>query len=109
MRPTLHKEAKRQSNMFWIAAGLLIAAVLIGGGGVAYGLHNAIVQWAALAALAVSFPAFLAFWTKAPIGFRLLCAASISLPLLHLLPMPPAIWQPLPGRELISPAQQKAG
>jgi O-antigen ligase len=69
---------------------------------VAYGLNNAIVQWAALAVLAASFSSSVAFCKEAPISFRLLCMASIALPLLQLVPLPSPVWQTLPGRELVT-------
>ena len=92
-----------------MAAGLFIIAVLLGGGGVAYGLNNAIVQWTALAALAAGFPAAAAFWNKAPISFRVLCAASVAVPLLQLVPLPTSVWRALPGRELVTHSLLAAG
>lgn len=102
MTPATNIRPIGAAKRFWIAAGLLIVAVLLGGGGVAYGLNNAIVQWAALAVLAASFSSSVAFCKEAPISFRLLCMASIALPLLQLVPLPSPVWQTLPGRELVT-------
>lgn len=109
MTPAENNWPAEEAKRFWMAAGLFIIAVLLGGGGVAYGLNNAIVQWAALAALAAGFPAAVAFWNKAPISFRVLCAASVAVPLLQLVPLPTSVWQALPGRELVTQSLLAAG
>lgn len=88
---------------------LLIVALLLGGGGVAYGLVNLAIQLAALLALALHRDAVFTFWRSAPLTLRLLCGGTIALPLLQLAPLPPAIWQGLPARELVSEALSAAG
>ncbi|ALE15478.1 Lipid A core-O-antigen ligase [Altererythrobacter epoxidivorans] len=84
----------------WQLAGLIVIAVLAGGGGVAYGFANLAVQLVAIVVLAFNTDAQREFWARAPQPIRLLVAASLALPLVQLLPLPPAIWQALPGREL---------
>ena len=92
-----------------MAAAILIAAILLGGGGVAYGINNALVQLLALIALAASFPSAIVFWNSAPIAFRILCVATLAYPLAQLLPLPPWIWQQLPARELVTQSLEAAG
>lgn len=82
-------------------AALIILACLFGGGGVAYGLPNLVVQIGALVILAIHGPAVLLFVRKAPRGLVALTVATLALPLLQLIPLPPAIWQTLPGRDLL--------
>ncbi|PZQ54604.1 MAG: hypothetical protein DI555_11220 [Novosphingobium pentaromativorans] len=82
------------------AGALMLIAVLFGGGGSAAGLANLVVQLAGMAVLAFNGPAVLTFFRSAPRAVVLLVAASLLLPLLQLVPLPPAIWQALPGREL---------
>lgn len=80
---------------------LLAIAVLCGGGGVRYGLTNLIVQLSALVILAVHGPSFVAFWKAAPFPLRTLVAASLLLPLLQVVPLPPEFWTSIPGRKAI--------
>jgi O-antigen ligase len=81
------------------AGGLLLAGVLFGGGGSAAGLANLVVQLLALAMLAVNGVAVKTFFRSAPRAISVLVAVTLLLPLLQLVPLPPAIWQALPGRE----------
>jgi exopolysaccharide production protein ExoQ len=81
---------------------LLVVAVLFGGGGSAFGMFNLIVQLCAIALLAANPSATAAFFRQAPGGLRVLVLATLALPLLHLVPLPPAVWRALPGRELVS-------
>lgn len=83
---------------------LLILASLLGGGGSGYGLSNLAVQLAALTILAVNYDAVRNFLATAPRIFIVLVIASLALPLLQLIPLPPAIWSGLPARQLISEA-----
>ena len=88
---------------------LLVAALALGGGGVAYGLANLAVLIFALVVLALHRATFAQFWISAPLPLRALAAASIALPLLQLVPLPPAIWSSLPGRALAVEARQAVG
>ena len=82
-------------------AALIVLACLFGGGGVAYGLPNLVVQLAALVVLGMHGPAVWRFIRKAPRGLVILALTTLALPLLQLIPLPPAIWQAIPGRELL--------
>lgn len=82
-------------------AALIVLACLFGGGGVAYGLPNLVVQIAALVVLGMHGPAVWRFVRKAPRGLVILALLTLALPLLQLIPLPPAAWQAIPGRELL--------
>lgn len=77
---------------------LLVLALALGGGGVAYGLRNLVIQLAALAVLGLQAPLVRQFLRKAPRALVLLVGASLVLPLLQLLPLPSALWEAFPGR-----------
>lgn len=88
---------------------LLILAALFGGGGVAYGLANLVVQLGALLLLARNFNAVRDFFGAGPRLLVALVIASLALPLLQLVPLPPSIWTALPGREQVSQSLAAAG
>ncbi|MFM2372915.1 MAG: hypothetical protein RIS85_2637 [Pseudomonadota bacterium] len=89
---------KSRTNHF---AALVVLAGLLGGGGIAYGLSNLVVQLAAIALLALHRVEVGAFFAKAPRLLTALVIASLALPLLQLVPLPPTMWKSLPGRELV--------
>ncbi|KPP94420.1 O-antigen ligase [Erythrobacter sp. HL-111] len=97
-----------RSGLFALGTVLIVAAAL-GGGGQRYGLANLAVQLTALAALALHPAAFAAFRTSAPLALRALAGLSLLLPLLQLVPLPPAIWTALPGRDLVVQSLEAAG
>lgn len=82
-------------------AALIFLACLLGGGGVAYGLPNLVIQIGALIVLAINRPAVFLFFRKAPRGLTTLVALTLALPLLQLIPLPASVWQSLPGRSLL--------
>lgn len=90
-------------------AGLLILAGLIGGGS-----RADIVSLVVLRPLAVIVCGFGA-WTltrehvRAHRALFVLAAALISLTVLHLVPLPPALWQALPGRSIVTDIDRAAG
>lgn len=96
--------AGQRVNRFAVPAliVILLVAFVAGGGGSRFGLANLIVQLTAIAALAFHRHAFISFWRESPIALRVLVVAAILLPLIQLVPLPPAIWTPLPGRSLVS-------
>lgn len=87
------------------AVALLVLAVLIGGGGSRYALSNLLIQIAAIAAISFYYRAAWSKWTEWPRGLKILAAATIALPLLHLIPLPSGMWQTLPGRGLAAEAR----
>jgi len=80
---------------------LIVVALFLGGGGLAYGLRNLVIQLIALGLLALHRGLVIRFVREAPLALRVFVGASMALPLLQLVPLPPAIWQSLPGRDLI--------
>ncbi len=92
-----------------IVAVLLLIALLFGGGGSGAGIANMVVQLAGLAALAANRDAVLGFFAKAPRLVAALVGASLLLPLLQLVPLPPALWQALPGRDLVTQSYDLIG
>jgi O-antigen ligase len=89
--------------------GLLLLAVLLGGGGVAYGLSNLAIQLVALVLLAIHAGRLRQFAGEAPRSLQAVLFLTLAVPLLQLVPLPPAIWQALPGRELAVEAYALAG
>ncbi|RJY09442.1 O-antigen ligase family protein [Aurantiacibacter aquimixticola] len=81
---------------------LIAAAVLLGGGGVAYGLRNGLVQLLSLGILAANRRAATSFVKRAPRMLVILVLLSLALPLAQLVPLPPSVWEAAPGREPIS-------
>ena len=88
---------------------LMALAVLVGGGGVAYGFRNLTIQLFALALLWWHREKVWAFLRRGPVGLVILVLTSMALPLLQLVPLPADIWQKLPGREPIRTALEIAG
>lgn len=88
---------------------LLLVGLLFGGGGSGAGLANMVVQLAGLAALAFHREAVLDFFARAPRLAVVLVAVTLALPLLQLVPLPPTIWQALPGRDLVSQSYDLIG
>ena len=93
---------------FWATAALLILALLVGGAGQNFPLLEMLLDLAALGVGGVLV------WQQRPERLTKLArcawalmAAIVLLPLLQLVPLPPAVWQALPGREL--PAQIDTG
>jgi len=80
-----------------IAAALVAVAMLLGGGGSPSPLPEMLLEWVALAAVAG------AVWLR-PTNVPLPRAAAVvalsimMLPVLQLVPLPPDVWQSLPGR-----------
>ncbi|MEO0908488.1 MAG: O-antigen ligase family protein [Pseudomonadota bacterium] len=95
------KKSLLANSQFWAVAAILVAAFAFGGGGSRYGMSNLLVQFTALGALAFHREAFFTFWSTASRPLKFLVLASIVLPFLYIIPLPPSVWQALPGRELV--------
>ena len=86
-----------------IVAGFLVCAMVLGGGGSPDPVPELLVQLAFVAATLLWL-----WWPRsgehlagpAPAPLILLAALLLALPVLQLIPLPPAIWQALPMREL---------
>lgn len=104
MLPASSAESPRpaQSRGVFVATALLLTvAILAGGGSVRFPLTELIVELVAVAALV---PVLIAWrWRIVPPGFKvpmLLATLMLALIVLQLVPLPPAIWTKLAGREL---------
>jgi O-antigen ligase len=75
--------------------------VCFGGGGIRAGELNLLVQVACLFALAVVRRETATFVEEAPRGLLVLVVLTLALPALQLIPVPPAIWHNLPGRDTV--------
>lgn len=99
----------RETILFWMLAAFLALVALTGGGS-----RPDIVTLAFVWPLAVMLCAF-ASWTVSLENLRrcrfafILLACMFALTLIHLVPLPPAIWHALPGRGLISDIDARAG
>lgn len=93
----------------WPFVAFLFLALVLGGGGIRHGLTNLVVQAGALAILLLWPGKIRAFLTHAPKGLIVLVAASVLLPLLQLVPLPPGLWQGLPGREMATESRFLVG
>ncbi|NLR69436.1 O-antigen ligase family protein [Novosphingobium sp. ERN07] len=83
---------------------IVAAACLLGGGGVGYGLSNLVVQLIAFAVLGLNGDLVGRFITQGPRPLVVLVILTLALPLLQLVPLPPAFWMSLPGRDLVTEA-----
>lgn len=85
----------------WFAAAAMALALLLGGGGSPAPLPEIALQ------SAIGFLAALWWWSldrplarAVPRQAMIIGGLAVALPLVQLLPLPPALWQALPGREL---------
>ena len=108
-QPTLSGGAKRPFGTRRQLGLLIAVAVLLGGGGSAFGLHNLTVQWAALGLLAFNYSAVVQFIRGGPRPLVWLVLASMAVPLVQVIPLPAALWQALPGRELVRQSLELLG
>jgi O-antigen ligase len=88
---------------------LLLTAFVAGGGGSQFALANLLVQLVAVAALAATPRAAVHFWREASPALKLLMIAAFALPLVQIIPLPPALWTSLPSRELAAKSLELAG
>lgn len=82
-----------------VLPAFIAIALLLGGGGSPAPLPELLVEWAALAALAIALWARRPGDLPVPRGAVVFAATLLLLPALQLIPLPPAIWTVLPGRE----------
>lgn len=92
--------AKWSAPAGWPVLTIIAAAFLLGGGGSGYGLLNLAVQMLSLCLLVWCVNDALTGWCGRPVGLKLLITASLALPLLQLVPLPPIMWHNLPGAGL---------
>ena len=86
-----------------LTAGLLVSALLLGGATREGELLNAVVRLISLpVAMLAIWRLRLAGWSKALAVPIALLAAAAAIPLIQLVPLPPGLWQVLPGRDEIA-------
>lgn len=88
------------SPLFLQLVLLLAVALAAGGGGVGAAGGNLAVQLAAIGLLAWNGPAIGAVLGRASRPLTILLALTVAVPLVQIIPLPPVIWQALPGRGL---------
>lgn len=99
----------RASTDFKLTAGLLILALAVGGAGLSFPLLQML-----LGLCAVGVGAYFAWTPQARMSsFAImalgLAAAMLALILIQLIPLPPALWRALPGREVAVQLDQALG
>jgi O-antigen ligase len=104
----LDKQAAARFS-FALMIVLLLVAFAFGGGGIGAAIANLTVQLTALGVLAARHDGFAAFWRESPLALRVLIAASVTLPLIQLVPLPESVWSTLPSRALVSASLAQAG
>lgn len=104
----MNTSVTRQVSFFGLIA-LLVLAFAVGGGGSRAGLANLLVQLGAIAVLMLHRDAFVRFWFESPLALRTLIGVSLLLPVIQIIPLPPAVWSALPGRELVTRSLETVG
>ena len=101
--------------MFWFAAGMLSLSLVLGGGTRSGFLSDALLQLIAIPPLLIAVSGLAALVRSDPKAFRqirpglIFAAAIVLVPLLQLIPLPPAIWILLPGHAPLSEALAAGG
>ncbi len=101
MRSLRHRLPETRRGV--VVAAYLAAALVLGGGGSPSAIAEVLVQLAFAGAVLAW-----AWWAQpaapadayVPRSLVVLAGAILALPLVHLIPLPPALWQALPAREL---------
>lgn len=91
------------------AAFLLACAIVLGGGGINAPWHNLAVEIIALVLLALNPDKVVHFLQSGPRALVWLVALTIAVPIIQLVPLPPAIWTRLPGSDIIIESYAVAG
>lgn len=105
----LHARKSGEETGFGVMAGLLLLIVLTGGSGRADTSSLALLR-----PIAVLFTAY-GIWTMQPHHWREArwlfgaVGACFILAALHLIPLPPSVWQALPGREIVAEVDKVVG
>ena len=109
-RPDLANDAPRPRSLAGWALALVMVSVIFGGASRENALRVLLVELVSLPVLFLSLRAVLdgARWREiaGPLG---LIAAILAIPLLQLIPLPPGVWQALPGREAMTAGLAAAG
>jgi O-antigen ligase len=100
---------------FWLAAGMLSLSIVLGGGSRSGYLSDALLQLISIPPLLIAVSRLAALRRSDPKAFRhtrpglLFAAAIVLVPLIQLVPLPPALWTLLPGHAPIVAAYDALG
>ena len=97
------REALVEYRIFWV---FLLIALCFGGGGRGANIANLIVQIAALVMVALNLDHIRNGWSRIGWGAKAVLIATLALPLVQLIPLPPVLWTQLPGREILVEAHE---
>ncbi len=98
-RAVLHSYADRSTGPAWLCAALLASALMLGGGGSPAPLSELILELLAAGTFALWLWSG-EVWRQVPRQTWWVVALVAFVPLMQLIPLPPGLWQALPGREL---------
>jgi exopolysaccharide production protein ExoQ len=98
-RALAHTSADEPASLVWLCAALLGAALILGGGGSPAPLPELILELLAAAAIAAWLLAGSARY-RVPRQAWWIAALVAAVPMLQLIPLPPSLWQAMPGRDL---------
>jgi O-antigen ligase len=101
--------AGKPSWAFWVLAGLLTLTFITGGSSKPSVASLMILRPAALLAVGFALATIRIEHVKAYWPLIALCLAVLLLTASHLIPLPPSIWQALPGRQIIADIDAAAG
>ena len=107
---SLARKQTGEGLLLWTITAIVFVLSLLLGGGTMQGLRSdALVQLASLPLLGVAMAALFSRPVAPPAGWPLVLAASpVILVLVHLIPLPPALWTQLPGRQFVVEAFELA-
>jgi len=108
-RPPKGLGALSRDQAYWVLAALLVMVFLFGGGSRADIASLMFLRPASVLVLAYALMKLTGEQIRANRFIFGMAAAWIVLLLLHLVPLPPAIWQALPGREVVKEIDEAAG
>jgi len=109
MSGVLDRTGLPASLRFWSVAMLLLACFALGGSARADVPHLMVLRPVAILLLGYGLATLRWHHLKRNPWAWLMAAALVALPAIHLVPLPPELWQALPGREIVAEVDAKAG
>jgi hypothetical protein len=98
----LRKQAPSLRDLlFWFSGAVLVASLMFGGATSQGLISEAVPELMSLPLLAVALPRAVPFLKTYPSALALVVGV-LALPCLQLIPLPPALWNALPGRDFIA-------
>ncbi len=99
--------AKCKALSAWVT--FFFVALVFGGGGANYGFLNLIVQIVAILLIALRVNDLVVIWWRISFFAKMVLASTLALPLIQVIPLPPLVWQVLPGSDLVQEALRLIG